>query len=228
MEPNPVLPPPPVRVAGLCYLAVIAGGIFAQLLVREPLVVFGDARATLANIAAHETLWRWGIAVHALYLVAAAAAGVILYRLFRPVHATLALLALALTLADVTMEGVLLAGLYVPLTTMRDGAFDALPPAQREALGYLGVRVFFIGWSVALLLFAGFCAITGWLIFRSRLLPRAIGGLMIAAGAAYLVNSLAFILSPELSRSLQPWILLPPFVGELSLAGWLAVRGGRG
>ncbi len=50
---------------------------------------------------------------------------------------------------------------------------------------------------------------------------------MIAAGASYFVNSLAGILAPRLSESLLPWILLPAFVAELSLALWLTVKGVR-
>src|SRR5687768_1245959 len=96
--------PREARIAGLCYLAVIAGGVFAALFVRDRLIVGGDAAATAAAIAAHEALWRWGIAVHLLYLLPGAAFGVILYRLFRPVQATLALLALVLLACDVGLE----------------------------------------------------------------------------------------------------------------------------
>jgi hypothetical protein len=31
------------RIAGVCYFAVIAGGVFAALFVREPLLTAGDA-----------------------------------------------------------------------------------------------------------------------------------------------------------------------------------------
>jgi hypothetical protein len=65
----------------------------------------------------------------------------------------------------------------------------------------------------------------GALILRSRLVPHVIGALMIAAGACYAVNTLALILSPDLSDQLVPWILLPPFLGELSLALWLVAKG---
>lgn len=34
-----------------------------------------------------------------------------------------------------------------------------------------------------------------------------------------------YILSPALSNSLFPWVLLPCFLGELSLALWLVVKG---
>jgi hypothetical protein len=220
---------PPVRqarIAGVCYLLVIAGGVFAAVFVREPLFVAGDAAATAAAIAANESLWRLGIAVHLAYLVAGAAFVVILYGVFRYVHATLALLALVLAVVDIAMEALLLAGLYVPLMLIEEsGALGGFDEAQQHAVAYLAVRFFGIGWSFALLLFAGFCAIIGLLIVRSRLVPRAIGALMIAAGAGYAVNGLAGIVSPALAAALLPWTLLPPFVGELSLALWLTMKG---
>ncbi len=49
--------------------------------------------------------------------------------------------------------------------------------------------------------------------------------MMIVAGVCYLVNSVALILSPAVSNLLVPWILLPCFLGELSLALWLLVKG---
>jgi hypothetical protein len=214
------------RIAGVCYLVVIIGGVFAALFVRERLFVSGDATATARSIAASESLWRWGIAVHAVYLFPGAAFGVILYRLFKPVHATLALLALVFALAPVAIEALLLTGLFVPLAMMGEPApFSALDEGQRHALGYLGVRLFLTGWGFSLLLFSGFCTLIGLLILRSRLVPRVIGALMIAAGGGYFLNSLSAILSPALNAALLPGILLPSFVGEFSLALWLTIKG---
>jgi hypothetical protein len=205
---------------------VIAGGVFSALFVRESLFVSGDAAATARSIAANESLWRWGIAVHALYLFLGAAFGVILYRLFRTVHATLALLALVFAIVPVAIEALLLTALHVPLAMLGEGAaFGALDEGQRHALGYLAVRLFLTGWNLSLLLFSGFCMLIGLLILRSRLVPRVTGVLMIAAGAGYFLNSLSGILSPALNAALQPGILLPSFIGELSLASWLTIRG---
>jgi hypothetical protein len=50
---------------------------------------------------------------------------------------------------------------------------------------------------------------------------------MVVAGACYAVNTLALVLSPALSERLLPAILLQRFVGELSLALWLLVKGVR-
>jgi len=212
------------RIAGLCYLLVIAGGVFAALFVRESLFVSGDAASTARAIAARESLWRWGIAVHALYLLPAAAFSVILYRLFKPVHGTLALLALVFALAPVAIEAVLLTTLFVPLAMSGEAAaFGALDDGQRQALGYLAVRLFFSGWGFSLLLFSGFCTLMGLLIVRSRVVPRVIGALMMAAGASYFLNSLSAIVSPTLNAALAPGLLVPAFIGEFSLALWLTI-----
>lgn len=211
------------RIAGLCSLFVIAGGVFAALFVRGRLIVAGDPVATASAIAAHEGLWRWGIAIHLVYLFAGAAFGVILYRLFRPYHPVLALLAFVLMMCDVALEALLLSALTVPLQLER-AAYAAWDPAQRQALGYLAVRLFLTGWSFALLLFSGFCAVTGVMILRSRLLPRLVGALMIGAGASYFTTSLAGVVAPGFRG--EPLLVLS-FLGEASLALWLVAKGVR-
>ncbi|MGH8172643.1 MAG: DUF4386 family protein, partial [Rhodanobacteraceae bacterium] len=45
------------------------------------------------------------------------------------------------------------------------------------------------------------------------------------AGVSYLVNSFALILAPQLANAMFPAILLPAFVGELSLCLWLLFKG---
>ena len=216
------------RIAGLCYLVVIVGGLFAEGVVRGSLIVPGDAAATAEAIAADESLWRWGLTVHLLYLGAAVVVDVLLYGLLKRVQATLARLALVLAIVDVTIEAVNLLRLAVPLAMVEEaGALAALAEGQRQALAYLAVTQFATGFAVALVFFSGFCVLTGALILRSRRVPRAIGALMIAAGACYLVNSLVFLNAPALSEVIVPWILLPSLVGELSLALWLVARGAR-
>lgn len=213
------------RVGAACYLVVIAGGVFSALFVRDALFVPGDAGRTARAIAEHEGLWRAGIAAHLLYLLPGAAFNVILYRLLRSSAPTLALVSLALGLADIAIEGMLLTFLYLPLFLLRETAFATLDAGLRDAIGYLSIRAFLKGWSFGLVLFAGFCAGMGTVILRSRRVPATIGVLMILAGAAYLVSGITGVLSPSTLSVLLPWILIPSFVGEFSLALWLAIKG---
>jgi hypothetical protein len=222
-------PPSPLRqarTAGLCYLMVIAGGLYAEVFVRGSLLVPGDAAATARAIAANETLWRSGVAVHLLYLVAAIVTNVLVCDLFKEVQPTLARLALVLSVAGVMVEAASLLHLYLPLAMIEEsGALTALAEGQRQAWSYLAVDLFDTGFGFALVFFAGFCVLIGTLILRSRLIPRVIGALMILAGGCYVVNTLALILSPALSDRLVPGILLPIGLAELSLALWLTVKG---
>lgn len=207
------------RTAGVCYLLVIAGGLFTEGVVRGSLITPGDAAATASEIAGNETLWRWGLAVHLLYLVPAVAVNVLVSGLFRPLEPTLARLALVFGVTGVGIEAVSLLNLYLPLAMSEDGGtIGALGEGERQAMTYLATRMFSTGFGFALVLFAGFCVLIGSLILRTRLLPRAFGVLMLAAGVCYIVNTLALILSPRLSEVLMPGILLPILVAELAMA----------
>src|SRR5262245_34829729 len=86
------------RIAGLLYLIVIVGGLFAELFVRGRLVVSGDAAATAHNIMAHESLYRSGFAVELFYLACNVPLSFLLYELFQVVNRKVALLALAFSL----------------------------------------------------------------------------------------------------------------------------------
>jgi hypothetical protein len=130
--------------------------------------------------------------------------------------------------AGVTIEAVSLGQLSVPLAMVEEGgALAALGEGQRQALSYLAIGMFSTGFGFALLFFAGFCVLVGVLILRSRLVPGAIGAMMVVAGACYVVNTLALVLSPALPDLLVPGILVPVLLAELSLALWLTVKGVR-
>jgi hypothetical protein len=212
-------------VAGLCYLAVIAGGLFAEGMVRRSLIVPGDAAATARAILENETLWRLGLASHLLYLVPALAVNVIVSGLFRSTEPTLARLALVFGVAAVTVEAGALVYLYVPLAVSENGGAPLAGLEATPALIYLATRLFATGFGFSLLLFAGFCVLIGVLILRSRLLPSVIGAMMIVAGICYVVNTLAVIVSPVFFELINPAILLPILLAELSLALWLLVKG---
>src|SRR5207244_5269507 len=49
------------RAAGLLYVLAAVVGVLRLLYIPSALFVHGDATATANNIAAHESLFRWGI-----------------------------------------------------------------------------------------------------------------------------------------------------------------------
>ena len=132
-------------------------------------------------------------------------------------------------LFNLIQTGVLVANklnLVVPLFLLADTTYlQAFTPAQLQALSYVAIRTHAYGFAFGLIFFGFECVIVGYLIIHSRYLPKTLGVLMQVAGVCYVINSFAVILYPPIGSKLFPFILLPPFVAELSLALWLLVKG---
>ncbi|MCE4556300.1 DUF4386 domain-containing protein [Pelomonas cellulosilytica] len=232
MTPSALLPPraaPPsavglreLRLAGLCYLAIIALGLFSEGVVRGSLVVPGDAAATAARIAAQPQLWRLGLAADVLMQVLDLPVIVMLWRLLRPVNEAAALVATGLNLVQTAVLVANRVQLLAALDLVTSQTLAAtLPPGQREALAMLAVGLHSQGFGIGLVFFGVACVVRGVLIARSGVLPRVLGGLLAVAGLSYLVNSGALLLAPTLAQRLFPAVLLPALVGELAFALWL-------
>ena len=214
------------RTGGALYLIIIVSGIFGEAFVRSRLVVPGDASATAANITAMESLWRFGIASEFVSLICAIALAMIYFVLLRPVSRELNLLATFLRLASLTIEAVATLNLLAALSLLRNSAsLEAFTPEQLNVLMTSAIRSHSDGFGIALL-FLGVCfLIHGYLIMKSGYLPKTLGGLIQVAGICYLTNSTALLLAPRVANLIFPAILLPSFVGEVSLCLWLLVKG---
>ena len=214
------------RIGGALYLVIIALGIFGELFVRGKLIVSGDPTATATNIMASQLLWRTGIAGDLIMHVCDVPLILIFYVLLRPVNKNLALLSMLFTLiqtaALVAYKLNLFAALFVLGTTDYLKAFE---PQQQHALMYLAIRLDQYGFGMGLMFFGFACLLNGYLIFRSTYLPRTLGVLMQIAGLCYLTNSFALVLAPTFHDRIFPAILVPAFIGELSLCVWLLVKG---
>jgi hypothetical protein len=71
-----------------------------------------------------------------------------------------------------------------------------------------------------LVFFGFYCALIGYLIFRSTFLPRFLGVLMALGGLGWLT-----FMSSSLSTALYPYNLAPGIIGEGALTVWLLVMG---
>ncbi len=213
------------RIAGLLYLAVIAGGLFAEIGVRQQLIVAGDPSGTALNILANESLFRAGLAINLAYLLCNIPFAVLFFEIFKPVNSMLARLMMMGILVTTAIEAANLFHMLDALDHLTGSFQTGLTLAQRHDLAYASLQGFASGFAVSLAFFGGVCLLYGWLIFESRFLPGLIGVLITLAGICYLINSFALFLAPEFAQSLFPYILLPSFVGELSLALWLTVMG---
>src|SRR5437899_10395795 len=214
------------RIGGVLYLIIIVVGLFGEAFVRDRLIVSGDAAATAANIVSHESLWRFHIAAELFLLICAVALVLIFVVLLRPVSSDLALLAVFFNLVSIGIEAATTMYLLEALFPLGNaGYLKAFTPEKLYAMASLSLKSHGYGFGVSLLFFGCFCVIVGYLIFRSGYLPKTIGVLMQIAVVCYLTNSFGLILSAAVANRLFPAILVPAFIGEVSLCLWLLVKG---
>ena len=96
---------------------------------------------------------------------------------------------------------------------------SAFGAPQLQASALLSVTLYKSVFYIAFVLFACFELVTGFLILRSKFLPRWIGWWWIAGG----IGGLTFLWSP-LATSIWP-LLLAAGAGEFVLPVWLLVKG---
>ncbi len=213
------------RLAGMLYLIVIVAGAFAEVFVRERLMVAGDAAATANNILTHELLYRLGFAAELVATAANMPLAVLFYDLFKRVNRSLAWLVVFFTLVGSAIEAVSLLAHFAPLILLGDGRYSSVfAAAQLQAEAYMSVQLFEIGFAIALVFFGFYCLVLGYLIFKSMLLPRAIGVLLAIEGLCYLINSFADFLAPEFAARFLT-ILKISGVAEIALCLWLLAAG---
>ena len=123
------------------------------------------------------------------------------------------------------IESVNLLNCYALLIVLEGADPSAFKPEQLHAFAYMSLAFHTIGFDVAVAFFAFYDLLIGYLVFRSRFLPRMLGVLMAVAGRCYLVNSFASFLAPRFAAHLLPYILMPSAVGEVALCLWLLVIG---
>lgn len=214
------------RIGGVLYLLIIVLGLFGEMVVRDSLVVTGDAAATASRIMASPLLWRMGIVGDLLMHICDVPLMLIFYVLLRPVNRNLALMAV---LFNLVVTAVLIAtklNLFSAVFLLGNAEYlKVFEPGQLHALTYLFIKLDSYGFGLGLIYFGCECLVLGYLISKSGYLPRVLGVLMQVAGLCYLINSFSLFLAPHFANLIFPLILIPAFVGESSLCLWLLIKG---
>jgi len=215
---------PSARTAGWLYLALAVTGGFSMLYVPS-LVVPGNAPATVANILAHESLFRLGIASGLGCQIVFIFLGLALHRLFRDVSVTHATAMKALVMAAVPVGFLNQLNLVAALRLAKGGDYLAtLDAAQRD----VGTMFFLDLYGQGLLIVEAFWGLWllpfGLLVIKSRFMPVLLGWLLVIACGGYVLDLLARLLLPDAAASLSTIAGLAKF-GEVVMILWLLVKG---
>ena len=218
----------PGRVAGFWYLLLVLIGPLRLIYIPNKLFVHGDAAATASNIAAQESLFRFGMAADVVGAVVIVMMALAFYRLFHEVDRHLAGLV-------VILGGVMPALLYLvnvvsdagALTVVLGGDFlSAFDKPQRDALAVLFLRLHDHQTTAAEILWGAWLFPLGMLVYRSRFLPRFIGIWLLLNGFAYVTLSLTGLLLPRYQDKVFAYGQ-PIFFAEIALMLWLVIKGAK-
>lgn len=207
------------RVTGLLYVLLAVTGLLSYLVIRSQLIVAGDAAATLDNLAAGETLARWGVALELAVVLVQAVLAVSFYALFREVRpvAAVAIAAFGLVNAVAILFATTLWG--VALAVVSGTAEQAAPGADAAATVLLLFTLHDAAWSAGNLFF-GLWLIPMGLAVLSAGWVRLLGWTLIVGGVAYVMSAFLLLLAPSLAPVAEGLPVVAT-IGEFWMMGYL-------
>lgn len=214
------------RIAGFCYLLVIATGLFSEVFVRQALKVSNNALLTAQNIQTNEMLFRWGFVADLFNFVVGIPCVIIVYVLFKRVNKLLLQIALAFVIIQTAVIAVNLLNQISPLLLLSNEPYlQTLQPNQLATLSLWMLNIQAQGYAVGLVFFGFYCMLVGFVLYRSQMLPKIFGILYIISGLGYLINSFTMFLSKGFANPFFMYLAIPIFIGELAFCLWLLIKG---
>lgn len=206
------------RLAGALYLLMMPFAAFT-LYVRH-INVGSDPATTASNILAAPGLYRAAIVTWLTSQVISVFLVVQLYRLLKPVDATIALTMLVLALVGVPIVFANESHSFAVLLLLTDSlvsvnveqsAADLMLQLQLHERGIALAQIFWGLWLFPL----------GWLVLNSGFLPRWAGILLLITGFGYLFDFFTAAIYPAFGLQLTQYT----FIGELLFPLWLVIKG---
>src|SRR5258705_6805575 len=164
------------RIAGALYLFLVVTGIFNLRYVPSRIIVSDDAAATIHNIVAYESLYRWGIAVGFIGFIGFLLLPLVLHQLFKQVNENHARLMVIFAVVSVPISFINMANRFAMLSLatgthhlmgISNDALQAQVMLHNSLFNY-GNLIAMIFWGLWLLPF-------GYLVFKSGFLPKVLG-----------------------------------------------------
>ncbi|MBU1049001.1 DUF4386 domain-containing protein [Candidatus Bipolaricaulota bacterium] len=215
------------RVAGLLYLLLIVFGVFAELVIRSKIIVFGNAATTASNILASPGLWRIGFASDVLMILCFLLLPLAFYVLFKPVGRRLASLVVILVSVSVPLMLVNMLLYYAPLHLLSGVEYLAVfSTDQLNAFAMASLDMYTTGVLLATLFHGLWLVPLGILAYRSGYFPKVLGILLMLACLGFVVETVQYFLLPSLNVITTPAYILE-MLGEFGFCGWLLIKGAK-
>lgn len=212
------------RIAGLLYLVYVVTSVIANEFGRFVAV---DAPVTLNAIMAHASQFRIGFVISLFSVVFFLLAAWTLYVLLMPVNKNGALLFMLLNLGGFAIWCTSMLSLFASLLLLSGADYlQVFRPDQLQAQAALFIHLYKTGYVIAQIPYGFWLFPLGYLVWKSGLLPKILGILLLADGICLLLYVFQFFLFPEFGAITY---LSGPlgFIAEFGLTLWLLIMGTR-
>jgi hypothetical protein len=210
------------RVAGGFYIAFVLASVLAGLLGN---IGMGGIDQVYRALATNVVSFRFALVVALISAFLFFMAAWALYVLLRPVNEHLALLFLLLNAIGVAIQCAsmfpLISALLLGDAASRMQAYSA---AQLEGLAYWSIGLYKTGFVTTQLFFGTWLFPLGYLVYKSKFLPKFLGTILILDGIGILVWFLQALVLPAYPAISYPAFALS-FVAEVGLGLWLLFKG---
>jgi hypothetical protein len=95
-------------------------------------------------------------------------------------------------------------------------------PDQLNTLALLSLKMSGYGTGIFMMFYGAGSVLLGYLMFRSRYLPRFVGVLLAISGVGFVAGTFVGILAPAYA---SPILLMPAGLAGLALTLWLLIKG---
>ena len=213
------------RWTGVFYLGLAVAGLVGFLFARSELFVADDATATLANLVDRASLARLGIAADLTVVLAQALAAVWFFKLFRDEHSFAAGSIAAFGL--VNAAAILVATAFSATALVAAGDVALAPGGDQAATVQVLYQLSGALWDIGGLFFGLWLIPMGFVVVSSRVMPTALGWVLMAGGVAYVISTYLSQLAPDAPAAVEAMLVGVATVGEFWMIGYLLIFGLR-
>ena len=218
----------PGRVAGWWYLLLVILGPIRLIYIPGRLLASENPGTIAQNLADHALLFRAGIASELAGAVVLIMLTMAFYRLFKYVDRNAAALVVIFGGVMPAVIDFFIAALDLQALEIARGAefLSAIDKTHQDAIAGLLISLGNHANTAAELLWGVWLLPLGYLVYKSRFLPRFIGVWLYLNGAAYVALCFTGIFAPQYQAKVFNWST-PFTLGEIVLTLWLVIRGAR-
>lgn len=216
------------KVAGFLYLVTIVISLLAELYLRAPLLVRGDAAQTAQNIVASERQFRISIVSGLVAVAGDVILLVALYVVLKPIDRNLALLAAFWRLTKCALFAVMALNDFVALSLLSGAEYlRPFDTKQLQALARMFISVRHAGGLIGAVFLGLGSTVFAYLWLKSRYIPRGLAAWGIFSSLVLAIGILGIMVFPDLASVVGPAYWAPLFIFEVTLGFWLLVKGIR-